>query len=407
MKEAVDAIVVGSGPCGSFAAWKLAQLGVNVRVYEEHKEIGVPCHCAGHLSIKGLSRLGTYPLPSAVVENTFRGASFFSSTGKRFTVHLNSPVTCAVDRTLFDRYLAEKAQNLGATYCLDSRVENLIVEKDKVEGIVISHQGNREKVHSRIVVDAEGISSRLLRQTGLRALDTKMLVNGIEAEAENVKDTNSDTVEVFFGKEYAPGFYAWLMPKKNGKTKVGLAARSANPIELLKKLITKHPVMSKKFRDAKITRTMIHPITLGGPITKAYSDGFLAVGDAASQVKPTTGGGVVFGMTCAAIAAEVANEAVRQDDVSSHFLKTYQEKCNETLGFDTRMMVRMRRTLNRMSDDRLDSLIGLCAKLGLDKTLRNVKEIDLQGRTLLHVLRSPRMFAALGYFFFAYLFANL
>jgi hypothetical protein len=60
-----------------------------------------------------------------------------------------------------------------------------------------------------------------------------------------------------------------------------------------------------------------------------------------------------------------------------------------------------------MSDDRLDSLIGLCAKLGLEKTLKNVKEIDLQGRTLLHVLRSPRMFAALGYFFFAYFFANL
>jgi digeranylgeranylglycerophospholipid reductase len=290
---------------------------------------------------------------------------------------------------------------------VDSRVENLIVERGAARGVVVSHQGSHEKVYSRIVVDAEGISSRLLRQTRLRTLDAKMLVNGIEAEAENVKDAGSDTVEVFFGKEYAPGFYAWLMPKNDGKTKVGLGARGANPIELLRKLITKHPVVLNRFRDAKIIRTMVHPITLGGPITKAYSDGFLAVGDAASQVKPTTGGGVVFGMTCAAIAAEVASEAVRQDDVSSHFLKTYQEKCNETLGFDTRMMLRMRKTLDRMSDDRLDSLIGLCAKLGLEKTLKNVKEIDLQGRTLLHVLRSPRMFAALGYFFFAYFFANL
>jgi digeranylgeranylglycerophospholipid reductase len=407
MKEVLDAIVVGSGPCGSFSAWKLAQLGANVRVYEEHKEIGVPCHCAGHLSIKGLSRLRMYPLPSAVVENTYRGASFFSPTGKRFKVYLDSPVTCAVDRTLFDRYLAEKAQNHGATFCMDSRVDNLIIERGAVKGVVVSHQGSHEKVYSRIVVDAEGISSRLLRQTRLRTLDAKMLVNGIEAEAENVKNAGSDTVEVFFGKEYAPGFYAWLMPKKDGKTKIGLAAKGANPIELLQNLITKHPVALNRFRGAKIIRTKVHPITLGGPITKAYSDGFLAVGDAASQVKPTTGGGVVFGMTCAAIAAEVASEAVRQNDVSSDFLRTYQEKCNEALGFDTRMMVRMRRTLDRTSDDRLDSLIDLCAKLGLEKTLKNVKEIDLQGRTLLHVLRSPRMFAALGYFFFAYFFANL
>jgi hypothetical protein len=71
------------------------------------------------------------------------------------------------------------------------------------------------------------------------------------------------------------------------------------------------------------------------------------------------------------------------------------------------MMIRMRKMLDAMSDRRLDGLIGLCTKLALDKTLQKVEDIDLQGRTLLHILRSPRALAALSYFFLAGFFANL
>jgi digeranylgeranylglycerophospholipid reductase len=407
MKEASDVMVIGGGPSGSFAAMKLAQLGVDVTVCEEHKEIGIPSHCAGHLSLKGLSRLGMCSLPSGVIENTFRGASFYSPCGKGFTVLLDSPVTCAVNRVLFDKYVASKAQEAGASFCLDSRIENVIVEKRTVRGVVVKRESGSEEINAKIVVDAEGISSKIIRETRLPGLNRNMLINGIEAEVENVKDTDLDKVEVFLGARYAPGFYAWLMPKKDGLAKVGLGARRANPRELLQRLMVKHPVASRKLRGAKIKRVMVHPITLGGPIRKSYSDGFLAVGDVASQVKSTTGGGVVFGMTCATIAAEVAAEAVRQNKFSSDFLSAYQKRCNEVLGFDARMMVRMRRTLDAMSDARLDSLVGLCSKLELEKTLRSVEDVDFQGRTLLRVLRSPRVLAALGCFFFAFPFANL
>jgi digeranylgeranylglycerophospholipid reductase len=322
-------------------------------------------------------------------------------------VRLASPVTCAVDRVLFEKYLADKAQDAGAEYCLDSRVDSLIVKNGIVKGATIKHRGKTENRLAKIVIDAEGVSSRILRQTGLRGPNQHMLVNGVEAEAENVRDTQLDTVEVFLGADYAPGFYAWLIPKKEGKAKVGLASKARNPKDLLQKLATKHPVASKKLLKAKIDKITVHPITLGGPINKAYSNGFLAVGDAASQVKSTTGGGVIFGMTCAAVAAEVANEAIRQDDFSSKFLSAYGRRCDETLGFDAKMMIRMRKMLDAMSDRRLDALIGLCTKLALNKTLQKVEDIDFQGRTLLHVLRSPRVLATASYFFLTYPFTNL
>jgi digeranylgeranylglycerophospholipid reductase len=407
MKTASDAIVVGGGPVGSFTALNLARRGAKVTVFEEHAAIGSPSHCAGHLSIRSLKNLGLYPLPGKIVENTFSAANFYSPTGTKLSIRLTRPVTCTVNRIFFDNYLAEKAAAAGVRYCLNSRVQSLLIDNGVVKGVNIEQKGaSEERVSAKIVVDAEGISSRILRQTGLSALNRDRLVYAVETEVENVKNVELDAVEVFLGKTYAPGFYAWLIPKPDGTAKVGLATKTGNPKEFLRRLMLKHPVASKQLSTARITRIAFHPITLGGPIRKAYSNGFLAVGDAASQVKPTTGGGVIFGLTCAGIAAEVAHEALRRNDVSSNCLRLYQKRCKETLGFDVNVMLRIRRVLDALSDEKVDAALRFCARLGVNKTLENVDEIDFQGQTLLKTLTKPSMFTALAYFLMLYLSAN-
>ncbi len=407
METVSDVIVVGGGPCGSFAALNLAKLGANVTVFEEHGEIGIPSYCTGHLSIKGLKNLRLYPLPSKIIENTFQGANFYSPNCGKFSVRFPTSVTCVVNRALFDKYIAEKAETAGVQYCLNSHVESLIIENGFVKGVIAKQNDkSRKRFLAKIVIDAEGTSSRILRQAGLSSLNPRMLVNAVQVEVENVKDTEPDMVEVFLGKDYAPGFYAWLVPKDDDKAKVGLAAKTGNPKELLQRLMLKHPVASKKLRKAKILQTAFHPIPLGGQIPKTYSNGLLAVGDVASHVKPTTGGGVIFGMNCARVAAEIAYEALRRGDFSSEFLRAYQKRCEKILGFDVNVMLRMRKTLNAMSDEKLDGAIDFCIKLGLDKALQNVKDIDFQGQALLKVLRNPKMLTALIYFFLLYLSAN-
>lgn len=400
-------IVVGSGPCGSFVALNLAKAGVSVTVFEEHGEIGIPPHCAGHLSLKGLKTLGLYPLPAKIIENIFYGAIFYSPKGKDFTVRFPSPVTCVVNRALFDKYLAERAMDKGAEYHLEAHVKSLIIKEGFVKGVVVKQKSDCTREFSaEIVVDAEGVSSRILRQTGVPTLNRRMLVNAVQAEVKNVDDVEPNMVEIFWSRKYAPGFYAWLIPKSDGKAKVGLAVKNGDPKVFLQKLMLKHPVASKKLNAAKIIKIAFHPITLGGPIVKPYSNGFLAVGDAASQVKPTTGGGVIFGMHCASFAAEVICEALNKNDLSSKFLSLYKKRYDKAYGFDMKVMLKMRKMLETIPDNKIEKIVDFCKKVNIDEVLQKIDDLDFQGRSLLRLLWGPRMLATLFYSFFLYLSAN-
>lgn len=399
MKEKPDIVVVGGGPCGSYAAYTAAKLGAEVLVCEEHEEIGAPKHCAGHLNVSSLERLRIL-VPPAAIENKIRGAVFCSPSGKQFVLRCRAPVTYVVDRGRFDKHLAELAVKAGVQYRFKSGVRSLILDSGFVRGVALKGE---ERVEANVVIDAEGCSSKLLKKTGLNGLEGSMMVKGVQAEVDCVEGTEEDMVEVYFGRNVAPGFFAWIIPRKDGSAKVGLATESGDPRKYLQRFMEKHPVASEKLKKSRTTYSSFHPIPLAGPIPKTYSDGFLVVGDAASQVKPTTGGGVIFGLTCARAAGKVACEAVKMQDFSEAFLSRYQSRWRKLVGFDLAAMLRMRRMLDSLSDSRIDGMIDLCRKLGVDSVLEKVGDLDFQGRTLIPMVKYPGALAVISYFLFSWL----
>ncbi|MDH5782387.1 MAG: NAD(P)/FAD-dependent oxidoreductase [Candidatus Bathyarchaeota archaeon] len=398
-QESLDAIVVGGGPCGSSAALALAKLGVDVAVFEEHKEIGLPSHCAGHVSLNGLKRLGLR-LPRRIFENKINGAVFYSPSGSEFRVKRSSPVTCVLNRELLDKHLAELAMKAGVRFLTGLRVNSLVLKSGVVVGVSVSRKQAKETIASKIVIDAEGCSSLLLKRVGLQTLDRSMVVNAIQAEVDKVSNVDSNMVEVYLGQKYAPGLFAWVIPKRDGSDKVGLATKRGDPREYLRRFMQKHPVASKRFMKSKIASLSMHPISLGGAIPKTYANGLLVVGDAASQVKPTTGGGIIFGLLCARIAGEVAYEAIENRDFSEKFLSRYQFQWRKLIGFDLAMMLRLRKMLNRLSDDEMDKIINLCTKLEINKVLEEAGDEDFMGSSLIRMLPHPAALTTALYFLF-------
>jgi digeranylgeranylglycerophospholipid reductase len=384
----IDAAVVGGGPCGSFAAWTLAKLGVDVAVFEEHEEIGLPSHCAGHVSLNGLKRLGLR-LPQRISENEIHGAVFYSPSGFEFKVARSSPVTCVLNRELLDKHLAELAMGAGARYFVGWRVTSPVLKSGAVSGVVVKRESARRTVTTRIVIDAEGCSSLFLKRVGLKTLDKSMVVNAIQAEVDHVDDIEESMVEVYLGQNYAPGFFSWIIPKRDGSAKVGLAVKAGDPREYLRRLMCKHPVASKKLRKSKILRVSMHPISLGGAIPQTYANGLLVVGDAASQVKPTTGGGLIFGLLCARIAGKVAYEAMENSDFSRKFLWRYQQLWKKAIGFELDVMRWLRKGLNRLSDGQIDKIIGLCSRFGISEVLEKAGDVDYEGSSLVRMIPYP------------------
>ncbi len=387
-QKSMDAIVVGGGPCGSFAAWTLARLGAKVAVFEEHKKIGLPSHCAGHVSLNGLKRL-ELRLPQRIFENHINGAVFYSPSGLEFRVKRSSPVTCVLNRELLDKHLAEQAMKAGAQYFTGLRVNSLASKSGFVAGVSVGRKEVKETVASKIVIDAEGCSSLLLKRFGLQTLDRSMTVNAIQVEVDQVDDVDIDMVEVYLGRKYAPGFFAWIIPKKNGSAKVGLAVKAGDPRKFLKRFMQEHPVASQKLERSKNTSLSVHPISLGGAIPKTYANGLLVVGEAASQVKPTTGGGIIFGLLCARIAGKVAFEAIKKGDFSEEFLSRYQTLWKKSIGFELNAMCRLRKALNRLSDSQMDKFIGLCSRFGVAKALEDAGDVDYEGSSLVRMIPYP------------------
>ncbi len=371
-----DVIVVGAGPSGAFSAYHAAKLGAAVEVHEEHTESGTPSHCTGHVSLAGLKQLDLN-FPRNLFENQIRSANFYSPSNHQFSVTFSSPVTCVLNRERFDEYLREEALKAGVKIVYNSRVHSLKGRKDSIIGVTAKTPKGVQESRSNVVINAEGVSSILLKQAKLPSLNPRMIVKGIEL----------DSVEVFLSNEFAPGLFAWIVPRSDGSAKIGLGTAKGNPADHLRRFIQHNPVAHERLKGSRLTQVICHPISLGGPIPRTFHSGMLVVGDAASHVKPTTGGGLVMGLLGARIAGEIAASSVD----GKFELSRYERLWKKEFGLDMTVMKQLRLLLNGLTDQKLDHLIDIANQIGLGESLRKMIHIDFQGKSLLRAATDLRV----------------
>lgn len=392
MLQSVDLAIVGCGVSGASSALSAATKNVKVLVLEEHAEVGYPSHCSGHVGIESFRKFGPR-LPNHLIENEIKGAILSAPNGNEMTLSRSTPVTWVINRAEFDKHLASLAAKQGAEISVNSRVSGIRRSGNKI----ILRLGDSQEIACNMIIDAGGYGAPVSRYTDISRQRKGMSVNSVQVHVENLTDVDTDFVEVYLGQEFAPGFFGWIIPRRDGSAKVGLAVGSKSNVRLyFERFLRKHPIASSKLRKAKfITTPRYHPIPVDGAKNRTYSDAILTVGDAASQVKPTTGGGIVFGLMCGNLAGVTAANAILTGDTSKSFLRSYETAWRNLIGFDLTAMGWLRRLLYRMPDQQLNRIFSISNEIGTDKVLDRTADIDFQGRTLLSLARDPRLFFTL------------
>jgi geranylgeranyl reductase family protein len=361
---------------------------VRVALFEEHPSVGLPEHCAGLISVSGFKRLNV-DIPKECILNRVKGSTFYSPSGASFSVSRKKPQAYVVNRPLLDQYFASEAQKENVTIFPRSKVVALKTGERKT--LKVSH-GKESLFDAQVIIDAEGVRGKFVREMGLVPVSGGV-IPGVQFEVNNAQ-VNPDQVEMFFGSKVAPGFFAWIIPTGENTARIGVGARY-HALRYLKEFIKNHPIASQRLSDAVLVKQFGGGIVLSGPIPKTYTDGFLVVGDAAGQVKSTTGGGVVMGGLCARIAGDVAAEAVIEGNTGSGSLGTYQKKWRRLLSREFYLMRLARRLLNRMSDRSLDRLFKTIIKNDFPKVIEEVGDMDFESGVIKKLAYKPKLSASI------------
>ncbi|MDR5709629.1 MAG: NAD(P)/FAD-dependent oxidoreductase [Armatimonadota bacterium] len=348
-----DVIVVGAGPAGGMAAWTAARMGLRVLILEEHPAVGDPAHCAGKLSVHAFREFG---IPSTLARTALRAATVYSPEGEPVPLRRQMPDSYVVDRDVFDRWLVRQALHAGADLLLRTRA--CAVARDGKETVLEAARDRAcLRLRAPVVVDAEGARARLAALLGLSA--PRRVLRGLQYEVTGIALEGTDTVEVYLGRRWAPGFFAWLMPLGEREARVGVCVdprvATRPPAAYLEDLLRNHPALAPRTRGIQVVRRLGGWIPLLLASRPTYAPGFLVVGDAAGHVKATSGGGIYYSLVAGQLAAQAA---ARYLSGARDALGMYERAWRARFGREVAFTAWMRRALDRIPDEDVSRLLA-------------------------------------------------
>jgi flavin-dependent dehydrogenase len=123
------------------------------------------------------------------------------------------------------------------------------------------------------------------------------------------------------------------------------------------------------------------------PVARTYANRVVAVGDAAGLVKPTTGGGIYYGLLSGSFAADTLDGALRADDLRDSVLRGYENRWRERIGAEIRIGLAFRTLVSRLNDRSIDALIELARVDGIVPMLRQTADFNWHRQSALALLK--------------------
>ncbi|MDI6818512.1 MAG: NAD(P)/FAD-dependent oxidoreductase [Methanothermobacter thermautotrophicus] len=354
----VDVLVIGAGPAGSTAAKHAALGGADVLLIDKKSEIGAPKRCAEGVSIGGLEALGIEPNPRWITKK-LDGVRMVSPNGT--DVWLTSDKVelpeagYILERKVFDKFMAMDAARAGSRIMVKTIATGMERTDD---GYLVSAEcmGEKFEIKARIVIAADGPESRVARWAGLNtATRPKDMESAAQFEMVGVEMEDNNCIEFYFGS-VAPGGYAWIFPKGDDIANVGLGVLSTETDKSAYEHLLEFVESCPATRNAQPVELNIGGDPVGGMPKKLVADSLMVVGDAAGQVNPLTGGGIISGMKGGMLAGQVAAAAASEGDVTARRLGEYERLCREEIGDEISKYLKVKEYLLTLSDSELDSI---------------------------------------------------
>ncbi len=350
MRDSYDVIVIGAGPAGSTAARFAAAGGASVLLLEKDRDVGYPVRCAEAVSHEGVIQfIEPDPRWIAATVSKFR---IVVPNGKSIVPRLDG-IGYVLERRIFDSALAKLAVKEGAEAVTQAYVYALLRENGAVTGVKALIKDQKVDIRSRIVIGADGVESRVGKWAGI---DTTCNIHDMESCAQvTLSGINVDEgiLDFYFGDEVAPGGYLWVFPKGKDSANVGIGisvecAKEKAAVRWLDEFV------QKKFPHAAVLTRIAGGVPCAMTCDEIVRGNVMLVGDAAHQVNPVSGGGIISGMIGGMIAGQVAGEAIALNDLGH--LPEYQKRWQKRLGWRHEVFYRIKEAIYNFSDDTLNKL---------------------------------------------------
>jgi len=304
-----DLIVVGAGPVGSHLAREFAEKGRDVMLLEKG-EVGKPLKGTGHVSTDIFDHV---PKDESFVEKEIHGAVFHNN-GSSFSFGRDHHTSYVINRPKFDRFMAKRAEEAG----VNLRYEKFLDYENKGSNLEI--KTSRGTYETRMVAGCDGPLSDVRLAAGLER--PELFLQGIFTLVDEPAEQNF--VEVFLNA--SNDFFGWKVPRK-GKTEYGLCTELGNDSRSLLEEFSE----KEGFKIGGIYSGLV-PIL---PPKRVTGERLFLCGDAAGQVKPFSGGGLIYGFT----AAEVAAEEIDPEDASTveKYERMWRKKLEKEISFGNKI----------------------------------------------------------------------
>ena len=311
-----DVLVVGAGPAGSSAARAAAMGGAKTILIEKDPAAGMNIQCAESIS-KYLMPYLPFPIPKEQLTWEIIGMRFWA---EGITIERTDEQWQGynINREKFDKWLADEAVKAGAKFLTSTKLVDLDFNDDYIvkKAHVKTPKGEKE-IKPKIVIGADGVKSTVARRLGVRRIRMRDIGELIAYDMKNLELDYPHYDQIFLG-DFAPGSYAYIMPKSRNVASVGVGTTiEENKRELerhfeefIKLDIVKEQLKNRVIMDEKSGEVPIAYLT-----DKWVYGNVLLVGDAATQnIKPFVEG-ILPGMICGDIAGKLSVESISTNEI--------------------------------------------------------------------------------------------